>query len=146
MRYDYSPDTSSPLLSHNLAKLTDASGRVYVDNTYDADDRVVSQIYGTGTISYAYTLGNIHADDTPSGVGSGETIGYYVASNLGTNRRGMEVEHVYDRHGNMTSRIVHDPTGPSHPRVTLYAYDAEHRLTSEARPLDGGTTYAYDAR
>jgi YD repeat-containing protein len=136
---------SSGALAHDLARLTDAAGHVYVENSYDSDDRVVSQRYGTGTISYEYTLGDVHADDTPESIGTGAVIGRYVAINRSTDRRGNIVEHAYDRFGNLLERRV-SGTGSSTPIVTRYAYDAEHRLISETRPSGAGVKYSYDAR
>lgn len=142
--FGYAPGTPSIELAHNLATLTDPAGNIYVENTYDADDRVVSQRYGTGTIAYEYSLGDIHADDSPMANGTGEVVGHYVSLNRATDRRGMIVEHAYDRFGHLTERRVY-ATG-AETRVTSYAYDATHRLVAETLPQGGGTKYAYDAR
>lgn len=103
-------DTSSdPSLAHNIATMTDARGGVYVKNVYDADDRIVAQTYGSGSGSYEYVLGDFHADDTHTTVGTGEVVGHYISTLRATNRRGIVTEYVYDRYGSMLLRSVLPP-------------------------------------
>jgi hypothetical protein len=40
--------------AHNIVKLIDSAENTYVENTYDENDRVATQVYGNGTISYDY--------------------------------------------------------------------------------------------
>jgi hypothetical protein len=47
--------TGDNISAHNLTKLVDAAGQTYVQNVY-ADDRVVSQTYGDGTLAYTYSI------------------------------------------------------------------------------------------
>jgi hypothetical protein len=53
--FEYSTGSTEPQI-HNITRLIDAKGQVYVENTYDAGDRVATQKYGNGTLTYTYTL------------------------------------------------------------------------------------------
>lgn len=101
--YDTATD---PSLAHNIRTMTDSRGQVYVSNTYNTDDRIIAQTYGSGSGSYEYVLGDIHTDDTDTTVGSGEVVGHFVTMNRATNRRGIVTEYTYDRYGSMLSRSV----------------------------------------
>jgi hypothetical protein len=54
IRFEYTTGTDEDS-AYNMTKLIDANGQTYVANTYDGNDRVATQQYGTGTITYAYT-------------------------------------------------------------------------------------------
>jgi hypothetical protein len=41
-------------LAHNIIKLIDSENNIYVENTYDSEDRVSSQKYGNASINYTY--------------------------------------------------------------------------------------------
>lgn len=141
--FTYFVATGNETLDHNIRTLIDAKGQTYVENIYDADDRVLSQKYGNHTGSYVYTLENIHIDDTPTTTGSGEIIGKYVKKNRATNRRGVMTEYTYDRMGNVISRTTSLPGGTE--STTRYTYDSVGKMKEEILPKGNGTTYAYDA-
>jgi len=141
--FTYYTNTGDSSLDHNIHKLIDSKGQVYVENIYDMNDRVISQKYGNDTGSYIYTLADIHEDDTPTTQGTGEVIGSYVAKNRATNRNGNITEYTYSRMGNVLSRatILTDNT----TITTRYTYDHLGRMTEEILPNGNGTKYAYDA-
>lgn len=140
--FTYYTNTGDEKLDHNIHKLIDSKGQVYVENIYDTNDRVLSQKYGDDTGSYIYTLADIHEDDTLTTVGTGAIIGTYVAKNRATNRQGNVTEYTYNRMGNVTERatIMDD----SSLVITRYNYDSLGRLTEEILPNGNGTKYAYD--
>lgn len=76
-------------MKHNLVKLIDAAGNTYVENTYDANDRVLTQIYGNGTLSYSY--------QTDANTGK-------IIQNTVTDREGNTTVYSYDENGNTLSR------------------------------------------
>ncbi len=114
--------------SHNLQNLIDAKGQTYVTNTYDTNNRVLSQVYGSGTTSYIYAL-----------------TGSIVATNTVTNANGTQTKYTFDANGNTTKREINDLTGTG---VTVYNYvfDANARLIKTILPRGNGSTYKYDSR
>ncbi len=134
--YSQNPDSR---LAHNILTMTDSRGQIYVTNTYDSGDRVLTQKYGDHTGSYQYTTQDIHADDTLATIGSGTVIGNFVTQNIATDRNGNTTTYTYDRAGNVLTRTTNELT-------TRYTYDTLGQLTSEILPKWNGTKYAYDAR
>ncbi len=114
--------SSDPSLAHNLISLIDSKGQIYVTNTYDTNDRVLSQHYGDGTGSFEYTLADIHADDTPASIGSGAVIGQYIVKNHATDKEGNITEYTYNRLGNVIKKEVFAKDGTS-SNITRYTYD-----------------------
>ena len=90
LNYTYSSPTLTGALAHNLLSFTDANGQTYVTNTYNANDRVASQTYGSGTLTYAYETN-----------ASGAVIKTTV-----TNKRGIVTDYTYDQNGNNVSMTV----------------------------------------
>jgi YD repeat-containing protein len=68
IRFTYFTNTGDSNLDHNLSKLIDSNEQIYVENIYDANDRVLSQKYGDHIGSYNYTIADIHEDDTLTSV------------------------------------------------------------------------------
>jgi len=95
---------------HNMLTLTDSKGQIYVTNSYDTNDRVVSQVYGTGTITYDYSIGDLHIDDTGSLAGTGDVTGHFVRQNEVHDKAGNKTTYTYDRLGNMLSQEVFTST------------------------------------
>ncbi|MCH2188406.1 DUF6531 domain-containing protein [Candidatus Gracilibacteria bacterium] len=113
--------------SHNIVDLIDSAGNIYVTNTYDANDRVIDQQFGEGSISYEYTLS-----------GSGN-----VLENRVVDRVGDETIYSYNDRGNTTKKVVKKETGDS---VYSYEYDEKGQLIAEVYPLGNGYSYLYDER
>lgn len=113
---------------HDIKTLVDSKGQTYVTNVYDANNRVTSQTYGSGTANYAYAL-----------------AGSAVATNMVTNANGVQTRYTFDANGNTTKREIFDKTGTG---LTLYNYvfDANARLVKSILPRGNGATYKYDAR
>lgn len=109
---------------HNLVKLIDAAGNTYVENTYDASDRVLTQIYGNGTLSYAYE------EDAETGK---------ITQNTVTDREGNTTVYSYDANGNTLSRT-------SGGNTYSYEYNSENRIIKEIYPRGNGYSYSYDAQ
>ena len=134
--YSKNPDAK---LAHNILTMTDSKWNIYVTNTYNANDRVITQQYGDHSGSYIYTTQDIHTDDTLTTVGSGAVIWTYVTENIATDRNGNQTTYTYDRAGNVLSRTTNNHT-------TRYTYDTLGQLTSETLPKWNGTKYSYDVR
>ena len=141
--FTYYTNTGDNNLDHNIRKLIDSKNQVYVENTYDANDRVISQKYGNDVGSYVYTLADIHEDDTLTTVGTGQVIGTYVVKNRATNRNGKVTEYTYDRMGNVLSRTT--DLGSGNTVTTRYTYNELGQLIEEILPNGNGTKYTYDA-
>lgn len=142
IRFTYFTNTGDSNLDHNIRTLIDSKGQVYVENTYDTNDRVLTQKYGNDTGSYTYTLADIHEDDTQTTLGTGKVIGTYVAKNRATNRNGQVTEYVYDRMGNVVSRST--VVDANTTITTRYVYNNLGQLIEEILPNGNGTKYAYD--
>ena len=110
-------------MKHNLVKLIDAAGNTYVENTYDANDRVLTQIYGNGTLSYSY--------QTDANTGK-------IIQNTVTDREGNTTVYSYDAAGNTLSRT-------SGGNSYSYEYNSENRIITEIYPRGNGYSYSYDA-
>ena len=127
--FTYQKDATSEILSHNILTLTDSKGNEYVKNTYDADDRVVSQKYGDGTLTYAY-------DTDPNNP-------RHITKTTATNKRGMKSEFVYDENGNTLSKTLFNENTPL---TTTYTYATNGKIATETKPLGNGVSYQYDAQ
>lgn len=130
--FTYQKDPTSEMLSHNILTLTDSSGKEYVKNTYDANDRVISQKYGDGTLTYSY--------ETVGGTGSDSN---HVTKTTATNKRGMKSEFTYDANGNTLTKKLFDGTSVL---TTTYTYATNGKIVTETKPLGNGTSYFYDGQ
>ena len=109
--------------------LTDSKGNEYVKNIYDADDRVVSQKYGDGTLTYAYETDS----NNPK----------HITKTTAINKRGMKSEFVYDENGNTLSKTLFNGDVPV---TTTYTYADNGKIATETKPLGNGVSYQYDAQ
>lgn len=130
--FTYQKDATSEILSHNLLTLTDSNGHVYVTNAYDGGDRVATQKYGDGTLSYSY--------ETVGGTSENKNR---ITKTTVTNKRGFKSEFDYDSNGNTVAKRLYGPGGVL---SFSYAYDVGGRISSETKPLGNGTSYRYDER
>jgi RHS repeat-associated protein len=124
--FEYSTNTTDPL-SHNIVKLIDAKGQIYVENTYTAEDRVATQKYGSASFGYTYTLS-----------------GSQITQNTVLDKLGNRTDYTYDASGNNTAIRYYNPTQSSSVLYT-YTYNTLGLMTSEKRPRGNGYTYTYDA-
>lgn len=130
--FTYQKDPISEILSHNILTLTDSSGKGYVKNTYDTNDRVISQKYGDGTLAYSY--------ETVGGTGNDAN---HVTKTTATNKRGMKAEFTYDASGNALTKKLFDG---ANTLTTSYTYASNGKIATETKPLGNGTSYLYDAQ
>lgn len=124
--FEYSSGSTEPQI-HNLTKLIDAKGQIYVENTYDTGDRVATQKYGDGTLTYSYTL-------------SGNSI----TQNTVVDKLGNRSDYTYDANGNHTS-IRYYNLAQTGSVLYNYTYSASGFLLTETRPRGNGYKYGYDA-
>jgi hypothetical protein len=105
IRFTYTPNTSSnPALSHNIEKLYDAKGQLYVENIYNGDDRVTSQKYGSGFVQYEYT--RLVAPTNPN-----VTINTPFIQTKVTNRAGVVTRYTYNNRLATLERKIYDQIG-----------------------------------
>ncbi len=115
-------------LGHNMTKLTDANGHIYVENEYNYLDRVATQRYGSGTLTYTYTLS-----------------WSAVTKNTVVDKLGLQAEYNYDTNGNNTS-VKYYNSGSTSSGIYNYTYNGSGLVTKETRPRGNGYVYSYDAR
>lgn len=125
IRFEYSTNTTDPL-SHNITKLIDTKGQVYVENTYTPEDRVATQKYGTASLGYTYTLS-----------------GSAIIQNTVLDKLGNRTDYAYDASGNNTSIRYYNPAQSSSVLYT-YTYNSLGLMISEKRPRGNGYSYTYD--
>ncbi|MDD3793571.1 MAG: DUF6531 domain-containing protein [Candidatus Gracilibacteria bacterium] len=114
--------------SHNITKLIDFAGNVYVENTYDYFDRVNVQKFGEGDITYNYTL----SDDES-----------YILKNEVITRVGDKFIYTYNPGGQILSKEIFKKSGESYEYT--YEYDSNNNLIKETNPLGNGFAYSYDS-
>lgn len=130
--FTYQKDPTSEILSHNILTLTDSSGKEYVKNVYDTNDRVISQKYGDGTLYYSY--------ETIGGDGDDKN---HVTKTTAINKRGMKSEFSYDASGNTIMKKLFDGDTVV---TTSYTYATNGKIATEAKPLGNGTSFLYDVQ
>ncbi|MDD3145630.1 MAG: DUF6531 domain-containing protein, partial [Candidatus Gracilibacteria bacterium] len=113
--------------SHNIVKLIDSANNTYVENTYDTNDRVLTQTYGNGTIYYNYTTDSNNK----------------ITQNNVTDREGNIIEYYYDSFGNTIKKIIKKSSGDLEYN---YSYDLNNNIIQEINPLGNGFTYSYDLK
>jgi RHS repeat-associated protein len=115
--------------NHNLKSITDAKTQEYLFNVYNDQDRVSSQISGTGTFTFTY-------DDENSKV----TV---------LNRKGYKTDYFLNDSGNITQKIVYtaEPklraTDPD-SYTTSYEYNSNMEKTRIIYPRGNSVEYTYD--
>ena len=89
---------------------------------------MTSQKYGSGILTYAYTL-------------SGSTI----TKNTVLDKLGNKTEYSYDANGNQIQVKYYNPAQTSSV-VYTYEYNALGYMTKETKPRGNGFAYTYDAK
>ena len=123
--FEYSTGSTEPQI-HNITRLIDAKGQIYVDNTYDTGDRVTTQKYGNGTLTYSYTFS-----------------GSQITQNTVLNKLGIRTDYIYDGSGNNTSIRYYNAAQTGSVLYT-YTYNTGGLIASETRPRGNGYKYIYD--
>jgi RHS repeat-associated protein len=150
--------------NHRMISATDPRGNVYLQNTYDAQGRVIVQKNARGfSTTFAYDspssgittivdpLGNItkHTHNSLVQLTSvvdglaGTTSYLYDSNNLKTSATdplGRTQALTYDGNGNLTA--VTDPNG----KTTSFLYDAKNNLTRITDRLGRITNFVYDSK
>lgn len=114
--------------NHAITKLIDAKGQTYVQNTYDSGGRVTSQKYGSGTLTYSYTLS-----------------GSRIVTNTVIDKLGHKTVYTYDANGNQT-RVEYFNPAQTGSTVYTYEYNSLGYMTRETKPRGNGSAYSYDAK
>ncbi|MBI2944244.1 MAG: RHS repeat protein [Candidatus Wallbacteria bacterium] len=121
-----------------MTSITDARGNTWLTNTYDSQDRVVSQFLNGGTYLYTYNSGGVRL----------------------RNPRGTDLNYAYDSEGRVTT--IDNPQGRISQTWNLdgrletytdrlgrritYQYDAAGNITRLSNPSGKATTAEYDPR
>ena len=158
-QYEYSGELQESEASDGLLEsVTNALGQTVVQNSYDAQDRVQSQIDGSEeTTLFAYASGQTTITDPRGNIVrhlySGfkliaiiDQLGHkieltYNARNLLVTRKepGSIIRYTYDARGNLTG--ITNATG----NQTVFTYNARNDLLSVRDPLGRITRFTYDA-
>jgi RHS repeat-associated protein len=149
--------------SHRVTSITQPNGATLLQNTYDAQGRVIAQANGRGyswtfayntpgtgqtTITDARGANTIHSYDASLRLiritdALDHTVSYeYDANNNRisvTNQNGNATNITYDANGNVTS--ITDPIS----NATSFTYGANNNLLTAAAPKGATTVFAYDA-
>ena len=121
--------TASGGLYHEMTQIFDATqGQPYVTNTYDGNGMVASQIFGSGTLNYTYTLS-----------------GSSVVQNTVVDGLGNKTVYNYDQYGNKSSAEYYNQAQTGSTTYT-YGYNSNGYMVSKSEPRGNGTAYDYDAR
>ncbi|MBE7162692.1 MAG: RHS repeat protein, partial [Williamsia herbipolensis] len=123
-----------------VVTVTSASGVVEVDNTYDADRRVVEQLTPHGRrVRFAYLPGRVTAVSDEDGSRSDSYIADAKGRLVGViDSDGERQSMAYDPNGNLVSATERDRA------VTVHAYDDRGRRTRTVTPRGGDVTTGYD--
>ena len=111
--------------SHNIIKLIDSENNVYVENTYDSEDRVSSQKFGIESIHYTYIT----------------DVEWNIIQNSVIDREWNNVIYTYDSSWNTIEKVVVKTSWNS---VYSYEYNEDNHITKEILPLGNGYTFKYD--
>ena len=118
----YSSGTSEQDIN-NITQLLDSKNQVYVENTYDTNDRVISQKYGDKSLNYVYSLRNNENVESVNII----------------NKRGIQSVQRYDENGNM---IALEQSGKTY----TYSYDSNNNLIKITKPKGNITQNSYDTK
>ncbi len=130
--YEYDAD-------HNLISVTNPNGVKFLENEYNAQDRVVKQTHNGETSTFAYDAENHTATLTRT---DGTRIEYELSKKCEGN---PNCEDCGDSPtcGNPT-KVVRDAGGLALTRT--YTYDDDMNMTSETDPRGHVTRYEYDSK
>ncbi len=126
VRYTYKGGEDITTMA-NLLTVTNPRGDVFIQNTYDSQDRLIEQRYGLDTIRFAYEAGKTTVTD----------------------RNGNEIVYTFNKYGNPTSitqggfttRMEYDPDIIS-PELPLIPSDG--LLTKITLPEGNSIEYTYE--
>ncbi len=122
--FEYDSGKDDIYLNHNLTKLIDSEWQVYVENSYNEDNRVEYQIFGNWKIEYDYEV-----DD------------WRVVKNNITDRRWNKAEYSFDEMWNVLERKVFTEDWTASYQ---YEYNDKGQVIKEIFPKGNGISYAYN--
>ncbi len=117
--------------SHNLTSIVDENGATYLTNTYDAEDRVATQVFGNGAYGLAY--GNDGSNDFTDM----------------TDPLGFLTRYTFDADGHLIQEEQFNdgvPAGEPTSYVTSYEYDANGELIRHRFPNGNAVEYSYSSK
>ena len=151
---------SDPNDAHNLTSIQDHAGATPIVNTYDAQDRVIQQDYGTHLTTFDYVIdyGKTVVTDTivdDQGLNPYTAVTTFEYDEAGyltkmTDALGHETRHIYDANKDpIRTEIWQNELGVlSLLQAKDFTYDGMSRKLSESTTLDSGeivsTTWTYD--
>lgn len=147
-RYVYSTPYYNGELQHNLVKVYDTAGRMYLENEYGTDtgllsfNRVVRQREGSGERYFEY-------EDISLAIGSpvGQTEleeDWPAHQTVMMRRNGHPVHYIYNKFGNLIAREEDAWTSGTRRRlITHYRYNRDGALIGEVSPEGRMTQYLY---
>ena len=145
-RYTY--DSNHNLLTITRPNETASSGPPVLQNTYDGQGRVISQVYGGTNASGSPAGGTYSYTYTPLSPGvSSDDPNLPIMTTQQTDRNGNVTQYDYNRLGyplairEFTRGLR--PTDPS-VYVTTMTYNADGRLTQKTRAAGNTIQYTYD--
>jgi YD repeat-containing protein len=148
-RYVYSTPYYTGELQHNLVKVYDTAGRMYLENEYGTDtgllsfNRVVRQREGCGERYFEY-------EDISLAIGSpvGQTEleeDWPAYQTVMMRRNGHPVHYIYNKFGNLIAREEDTwSSGTKRRLVTHYRYNRDGALIGEVSPEGRITQYLYE--
>lgn len=148
-RYVYSTPYYTGELQHNLVKVYDTAGRMYLENEYGTDtgllsfNRVVRQREGCGERYFGY-------EDISLAIGSpvGQTEleeDWPAHQTVMAHRNGHPVHYIYNKFGNLIAREEDTwSSGTRRRLVTHYRYNRDGALIGEVSPEGRITQYLYE--
>jgi RHS repeat-associated protein len=127
--------------SHHVTSITQPNGATLLQNTYDAQGRVVAQANGRG-YSWTFAYNTPGTDQTTITDARGATTIHSYDASLRiiaiTDALGYTVDYAYDANNNRIS------VTNQNAKTTNLAYDVNGNVTSVTDPLLNTTTFAYD--
>ena len=142
--FDYNTAAVAGLLRHNLTRITDGAGRIYLENSYGESpgdisfDRVIAQRQGSGVTLFDY-------EDVAPIVERDYTEAQRPAHQVTvTERNGQLVHQVFNRFGNLIlreERVIQ--SGVPRLLVERRRYNADGRLTASLTPEGVLTQHQY---
>src|SRR5882724_1895074 len=142
--YEYSSDAYSPPLQHNLLRIIDPAGQLYLENDYGGDpgllnfNRVIRQRQGSSECFFAY---QVVVDDFEFNYDDSEKPAIQVDQML---RNGQMVHFIYNRFGNMLLREEYLLQGGLENLVQWrYRYNRDGSLLGTITPEGCITQYYY---
>lgn len=112
---------------HSLLDVIDPNGQVYTLNTYDVNDQIIHQTYGSGSFSFDY-----HADANQTWV---------------TDREGHRSHTLLNDAGQVLAETTYtdDPQQDPNAYITRYTYNDHQDVSRVVLPSGSCTDFTYDS-